>query len=764
MVQRKWQGNWETHSPLPTVPEAQGGSHRGCQSLKATRHSPQQSRMSRRQDGVPVHQRSRFILEAPISSQVYEGNLAVEELAQIQKGAINAPPPVDWVSMSEEEYQTDSSPEDPPSSDPEMDLLLSMGTYMFESDSEDPPLNTNTPHSNFCLDHATTSVGPPVPLIPPTSNPMESLFQEGVPHKLLKQEWLKRYLPTEELQIEYCLKIRQVLAMPECEEKMKLISLILPHPLPNSPVAARFTCFYKRWENAGAPSWVVDTLAHGMQLDWICNQQQIPLQRPMFPYKLDPEDEAEVCRQLDQQVQDSALEDVSDLFQPSIPSTGIYYAPLFIVHQKNGKKRLITDYTDINQFLKDISFKMETTRTVRQLVATRKFQFGAGLDITNAFPHFGTRREDRNLLLLLGPNNKVYRPSCAFFGLKPIPRLWTKVSRFPLRIFRQNGIVCLLYIDDGFNLANTELETFLDMTFMILILQYLGYTMSWKKVMLPIPRPVFLGFVWDLVKGVICLTPEKLRHVRKILKQTLAATCITMRKAASLLGILQSVREAVQFVTLEIRELQRQFNLMLKRPTGNPWTLSLSLSPTMKQGIRNILHHLMVWNGKSYLPPQIDVVIKTDASDLGLGGNLKWTASHGSSIMQRTSALWTPKLLHGYLHGIHTWKTICSWFRHPLNQKPLTELVHIQILEAIATHQALKVFTQQVQLQHKTALILTDNMANAYYLAREGGTRSTPLSLVIERILRWARKKKLHLFVEHIPGVLNELAVCVHMS
>ena len=103
------------------------------------------------------------------------------------------------------------------------------------------------------------------------------------------------------------------------------------------------------------------------------------------------------------------------------------------------------DYTESNQFLADIGFKMETAKTIRQVLATRKFIRG-GLDIMNAFPHFGKRMEDREMLLVLGPDGTVYRPRCAFFGLKPIPRLWTKVTRVVLRIFRENGIVCTIYI------------------------------------------------------------------------------------------------------------------------------------------------------------------------------------------------------------------------------------------------------------------------------------------------------------------------------
>lgn len=87
--------------------------------------------------------------------------------------------------------------------------------------------------------------------------------------------------------------------------------------------------------------------------------------------------------------------------------------------------------------------------------------------------------------------------------------------------------------------------------------------------------------------------------------------------------------------------------------------------------------------------------------------------------------------------------------------------MHIQVLENIATLQCLQTFSHLVPLHNLTILILTDNMASAYYIAHEGGTKSRDLSLVAEHLLQWTRQKGIHLFVEHIPGVKNTIAVSI---
>ncbi|KAJ3334971.1 hypothetical protein HDU93_006913 [Gonapodya sp. JEL0774] len=147
----------------------------------------------------------------------------------------------------------------------------------------------------------------------------------------------------------------------------------------------------------------------------------------MEAYHLDSTDTLEVSRHIETLLADHALEDVTDLYDPKQPRPGVFYARLFVVYQKN-KSRLITDYTPVNPYLHVPKFKMDTVRILREIVSSRTFQFGASIDIKNAFPHIATREQDREALLILGPGNRVYRPLAATFGLAPIPLLWTKDS------------------------------------------------------------------------------------------------------------------------------------------------------------------------------------------------------------------------------------------------------------------------------------------------------------------------------------------------
>jgi hypothetical protein len=132
------------------------------------------------------------------------------------------------------------------------------------------------------------------------------------------------------------------------------------------------------------------------------------------------------------------------------------------------------------------------------------------------------------------------------------------------------------------------------------------------------------------------------------------------------------------------------------------------------------------------------------------------TASHGNQLL-RTSAVWTPGFLYRHLQEIHSMETVLGWFQD--RHHPLTHYLHIQVLEALASFQTIKTLAHHVPLRGKEILLLTDNTASAYTMAKEGRSKSPELSLVVRQFLEWIRSKGARLHVEHIPGLLNTTAV-----
>lgn len=199
-----------------------------------------------------------------ISSAVYQGSLVATELQQIREGSTNGDHPIDWA----DDLKANQSLE--PESDSEIDFLLPALDQSDESDSEPPMPRTNLSSPPMLLQtrlppSELAHLSPPIPA---TSNPIEALIEMRIPLNQLTPEWIRRYMPTEEAQWEYCHKMETLFRIPDKEERSARLAELWPHPLPNTPTARRFPNFQPRVKKVGAHPLLVEMVRHGMLLDW----------------------------------------------------------------------------------------------------------------------------------------------------------------------------------------------------------------------------------------------------------------------------------------------------------------------------------------------------------------------------------------------------------------------------------------------------------------------------------------------------------------
>jgi len=208
---------------------------------------------------------SNFVLSQAISSQIYQGDLAALELQAIREGQANAPHPIDWADDLSEASSLDSNLERG------QDWLL---TSTLPCEEEDPTSLLPLTKSTLSFNQATEPkplmpLATDSPTIPSTSNPVELMLQEGVPMNQLRATWIKRWLPTEGAQLELLAKAKHIAAIPDKDVRAGLWESLWPHPLPDTPTAARFPIFAGRWAQMGAHSFVIDLVQKGLLLDWV---------------------------------------------------------------------------------------------------------------------------------------------------------------------------------------------------------------------------------------------------------------------------------------------------------------------------------------------------------------------------------------------------------------------------------------------------------------------------------------------------------------
>ena len=119
---------------------------------------------------------------------------------------------------------------------------------------------------------------------------------------------------------------------------------------------------------------------------------------------------------------------------------------LLVVVGSTGKKRLVINLRYVNAFLRIEKFKYEDTRTALMLL--EKDDFICTFDLKSGYHHVDIHAESQQFLGFEW-NHKYYVFTVLPFGLSTACYVFTKLMRPLIRLWRGNGIRCVVYIDDG---------------------------------------------------------------------------------------------------------------------------------------------------------------------------------------------------------------------------------------------------------------------------------------------------------------------------
>lgn len=536
-----------------------------------------------------------------------------------------------------------------------------------------------------------------------------------------------------------------------------------PHPQPTTPVVGRFRHFRKAWEQIGASGAILSIISEGYSprretedgAEWKQTEGWIRYS------DLEPR-HAEFLRQVKMDwVANGALTPAQHLYYPprneeegrqGAPRPGVFIHPTFVVEQQSGKLRPIGDLRSANRRTKKIHFQMETWAELRLLLVQHRFAIS--IDIADAYLHISTMPQDRNLMLLeiLG---EVFQANALMFGLTGAPRVWTKTTKVPVSVLRMNGVVLFVYIDDILILGMTREQCARNAVLTILLLQSLGYFIKWPKCSLhPTQVETVLGLEIDLRHHTLRVPAPKMAMLRSRLQGLMQKKSLTLARASSLLGYIQSLTFALLNIKGFTRHLQTAYNTALARaPNGHfDQRVSFPVTHQIREEVRFLLEHLEEWNGVTLLAFEADREMFTDASDSGWGGNMG-VAGRVLRVRRRWMAQDFDNL--GF-----TEKDIS---RALAPGATLTDTININILEGLAVILALEEFTRihsrAIWSSVKHLLIRSDNITTVIYLNRQGGNRVPALNRIVQRLLKLQidlHIERIH--AEHIPGVENMTA------
>jgi hypothetical protein len=391
---------------------------------------------------------------------------------------------------------------------------------------------------------------------------------------------------------------------------------------------------------------------------------------------------------------------------------------IYTVPKKNGKRRPVINLRWVNEHIEKKHFKMSTMRDVKQ--ALTKNCWMASLDLTDCFWGLALDEQDqRACAFQWRGTNYVFR--CLPFGLSLSPFFITKLYRNVVEHLQAQGHRVIIYIDDILILGKSKQQCMRSVQAVRDCLQSLGARINEEKSHpTPTQKLEYLGFELDSKEMKIWAPTKKLQNTKKALKGFLRGGTATPRDAASILGKLNSLSDAMLPARVRTAEIH---DFKLKTLRNGSWDKKATIPQAVVDDANWWLKSLQALNGRDIHPPAKDYDAGTDASDFGWGAWIR-----------------TPNKLHRW-GGLFT-------------KEEAKE--HINFKEMLAV----KYFLQScpVDLQGKTVDMGIDNTTTIWYLRRWGGRnmKLAKLTTEIYDLTTWNKIK--HVVTHHCPGELNLVA------
>lgn len=479
------------------------------------------------------------------------------------------------------------------------------------------------------------------------------------------------------------------------------------------PVGGRLRAFLGAWLDLGDDT-VVNIIEHGLRLELA----EMPVQESL-PHRLLAPEQEEVFRNEVQALIEKKGVKVLE-YQQKLPAPRTFVSAGFCVPKPEGWRPVI-DMRELNYCIVKRHFKMESLRTVRDMILPGDFM--VKIDIKDAYLHVPVA-EEHQPFLRFNFDQKTYQCLVMLFGLTSAPRVFTRVMLPVVKKLREEGIRIVVYLDDLLILARSPQEAAAHRDRTLALLMRLGWLVNGaKSVLTPAQQMTYLGVVINSNNMTFSLGEEKLRKLRDATLEMLQLNQqgrLSLRHAARVLGTMTAAAQGIELARLEERPLLIQVQERLA--AGAAWDETIRLQPETVRACAWWLEEFRQWNGVQIIEPSSEThVLTTDASQSGYGVTI--VACNGS-LDARTQ--WC--LPRGQEHRSSNWRELSA------------------IAFAIERHGP--------ALQGATIKIRSDN-ATSLACIRNQGSRSADLTEVAAKILRTAARWRIRLILEFIPGVHN---------
>ncbi len=278
-------------------------------------------------------------------------------------------------------------------------------------------------------------------------------------------------------------------------------------------MGGRLQNYWKQWKQIGASDYVVNILRYGLTLEFKEPPPMTKIPQIKESYQNDPISRKALEEAVEELLNKRVLEEVE---QPNSPG---YYGRLFLQPKKETNKwRTIIDLSDLNEFIVNPSFQMESPKTIQ--AAMRKDLWCTSVDLKDAYFHILIHKTYLKYMrvALLG---KVLQFRALPMGLNISARIFTKIILEVVRYLRIKGIYTSTLIHRRLVTEKKDPALLQQQTLYVLKLcAYLELLVNMiKSEINPGQARKYVGIIFDLKQGLAIAAPNKLLELEIILKK-----------------------------------------------------------------------------------------------------------------------------------------------------------------------------------------------------------------------------------------------------
>ena len=233
------------------------------------------------------------------------------------------------------------------------------------------------------------------------------------------------------------------------EEDLKLVypivkPLFYKKFLPTLPQADRLKHFHKNWELvAGDPDRLA--LLKGFKIPFLSQLVQDYVVRIS---KMSKTQRELVQVEIETMLRKRAISQIDH-------KKGEFISSLFLVEKKDGGQCTVINLKNLNFFVPYKHFRMESLNSLQFLL--KKGDYITEVELKVAHYCIPLHKESRKFVRFQW-DGKLYEFPCLCFGQCPAPRIFTKLLKVPLLVWRRLTMLIIIYIDDMLIIGRTRKE------------------------------------------------------------------------------------------------------------------------------------------------------------------------------------------------------------------------------------------------------------------------------------------------------------------